>query len=377
MILNILDTILIKVASRCNLDCSYCYVYNGQDTSWMEQPKRISTETVDTLCRELYKVSTAQSKGFAVVLHGGEPFLLGEAKLTKLLLELREILPDHEKYPIAIQTNAVLLNNKILDICYKYRVSVSASVDGVREANDIGRFTHNGKSSFDKTIDGIKLLVSHAESNFLFSGTLSVIQPTTNPIDNYDFLKRLGSKSIDILLQDGNHTFLPAGKDSFESTEYGSWLVELFQYYISDPDPVAIRFFDDIIKIALGGTPEKEGKGEQEFGIIVVETDGEIRKNDTLRATFEGVDYFEGRPNIKTDDSLSNVLNSQEFAKASRVQNPISQECKTCEIGHICGGGMPLSRWSQEKGFDNPSVYCNDHKLYIGKILEFLGIYAL
>lgn len=343
----------------------------------MDQPKRISTETVDTLCRELYKVSTVQSKGFAVVLHGGEPFLLGEAKLTKLLIGLRGILPDHEKYPIAIQTNAILLNNNILDICYKYRVSVSASVDGVREANDIGRFTHNGKSSFDKTIDGIKLLVSHAESDFLFSGTLSVIQPTTNPVDNYNFLKRLGSKSIDILLQDGNHTFLPEGKCSFESTEYGVWLVELFQYYISDPDPVPIRFFDDLIKIALGGTPEKEGKGEQGFGIIVVETDGEIRKNDTLRATFEGVDYFEGRPNIKTDYSLSKVLNSQEFATASRVQNPISQECKKCEIGHICGGGMPLSRWSREKEFDNPSIYCNDHKLYIGKILEILGIYAL
>ncbi|AMN67225.1 radical SAM protein [Psychrobacter sp. P11G5] len=375
--LNKLDTILIKVASRCNLDCSYCYVYNGQDTSWMDQPKLISTETVNNLCRELSIVSNRQPSGFAIVLHGGEPFLLGEVKLSNLLAHLRDVLPNHEQYPIAIQTNAILLNNKILDICHKYRVSVSASVDGIREANDIGRFTHKGKSSFDKTVDGIKLLVSHDQSDFLFSGTLSVIQPTTNPIDNYNYLKRLGSKSIDILLQDGNHTFLPAGKASFNSTEYGDWLVELFQYYVNDPDPVPIRFFDDIIKIALGGNPEKEGKGEQGFGIIVIETDGEIRKNDTLRATFEGVDYFDGRPNIKSEYSLFNVLKSKEFAEASSVQHPTSKECQACEIGHICGGGMPLSRWSQEKGFDNPSIYCKDHKLYIGKMLETLRRYAL
>ena len=29
-----IDTVLLKVASRCNLDCSYCYVYNMGDEAW-------------------------------------------------------------------------------------------------------------------------------------------------------------------------------------------------------------------------------------------------------------------------------------------------------------------------------------------------------
>lgn len=375
--MNILDTILIKVASRCNLDCSYCYVYNGQDHSWKKQPKRISIETAEALCEQLLLVANTQSIGFAVVLHGGEPLLLGEDRLLKLLGNLRSVLPDEQKYPIAIQTNAILLSNNIIDICSKYKVSISASIDGVREANNIARFTHDGKSSFDRTIDGIKLLNSHSEKDFLFSGTLSVIQPETNPINNYEFLKGLGSKSIDILLQDGNHTYLPAGKKSFESTEYGIWLLELFEHYINDSNPISIRFFDDIIKLVLGASPEKEGKGEQGFGIIVIETDGEIRKNDTLRATFEGVDYFIDRPNINDKNSLIKVLNSQEFFEASIIQKPTSHECQNCEISHICGGGMPLSRWSIKNGFDNPSVYCNDHKIYINRIIDIVGTYNL
>ena len=36
---------IIKVASRCNLNCSYCYVYNQADTTWRDRPSVMSRET--------------------------------------------------------------------------------------------------------------------------------------------------------------------------------------------------------------------------------------------------------------------------------------------------------------------------------------------
>ena len=42
-----LDTILLKVASRCNINCSYCYVYNQGDTNWQRMPKHMSAATVE------------------------------------------------------------------------------------------------------------------------------------------------------------------------------------------------------------------------------------------------------------------------------------------------------------------------------------------
>ncbi|MCZ5510163.1 hypothetical protein O5475_05465 [Escherichia coli] len=62
---------------------------------------------------------------------------------------------------------------------------------------------------------------------------------------------------------------------------------------MEDSNPVPIKILDDILKIYLGGSPIKEGKGNNEFGILIIESDGEIRKNDTLRASFEGVDFFQ------------------------------------------------------------------------------------
>ena len=32
------DTILLKVASRCNINCTYCYVYNMGDSAWKRMP---------------------------------------------------------------------------------------------------------------------------------------------------------------------------------------------------------------------------------------------------------------------------------------------------------------------------------------------------
>ncbi|HHG84648.1 MAG TPA: radical SAM protein, partial [Bacteroidetes bacterium] len=46
-------TYVIKIASRCNLNCSYCYMYNKGDNSWRSQPKVMSEETVVQLLHRI------------------------------------------------------------------------------------------------------------------------------------------------------------------------------------------------------------------------------------------------------------------------------------------------------------------------------------
>ena len=140
---------------------------------------------------------------------------------------------------------------------------------------------------------------------------------------------------------------------------------------MEDSNPVPIKILDDILKIYLGGSPIKEGKGNNEFGILIIESDGEIRKNDTLRASFEGVDFFKGRPSVH-NTSLMDVVESEEYIIYTKSSSPLSAECQLCEYKDVCGGGMPLYRWSKTKGFDNPSIYCADHKIVISTVKKFL-----
>ena len=366
-----LDTVLVKTASRCNIDCSYCYVYSGPDTTWRLQPKRMHREVAEALCERLVDQARRQNAGFAIVLHGGEPLLLGFDDLAALLRGLRVHLAPH-RHPISIQTNGTLLSEKLLNLFAETRASVSVSIDGPPEANDLARLDHRGNSTYAATMRGIRLLASHPESEFLFAGTLSVIQPVVDPALVYGFLKGLGSPNMDFLLQDGNHDRLPPGKTCFDSTEYGRWLAGLLDLYLADPFPVPIRIVDDIIKLCLGGVSRKEGQGNTPYGILIVETSGEIRKNDTLRASFEGADRFDGGWNITTTP-LSTVLSSQEYITYAGMQAPASSRCRECSLLSVCGGGMPLYRWSSDRGYDNPSVYCHDHAVFIRHALARLS----
>ena len=370
-----LDTVLLKTASRCNIDCSYCYVYQGPDTAWRIQPKRMPVDVLAAVSNRLVEQADRQRAGYAIVLHGGEPLLLGFAGLAALLRGLRIHLSP-ERHPIGIQTNGTLLTRELLDLFAETSTSVSVSIDGPAEVNDLARLNHRHESTYEATMRGIDLLRSHDERDFLFAGTLSVIQPAVDPEIVYGFLKNLGSPSMDFLFQDGNHDRLPPGKARFESTEYGQWLSGVLDLYLADPSPVPIRVCDDIIKLCLGGESVKEGRGINPYGILVVETDGEIRKNDTLRASFDGADRFDSPWNVTTTP-LSTVLASPEYVAYTSMQVPESYVCRTCDLLAVCGGGMPLYRFSAERGYDNASVYCHDHKVTIRHTLARLDAMGL
>lgn len=371
-----IDTILVKVASRCNINCTYCYVYQMGDENWRNLDKFMSLETITALCLSLQELANNQSEGFSVVLHGGEPLLMGASRLECFLEALRGYLPNKNKYPISIQTNGILISDKILEICTNSHVSIAVSLDGPELINDKFRLDHKGEGTYQKVLDGIKKLESHSNSKFLYAGLLAVIDPSFAPNIIYDFFKKLNPPSVDFLYKDGNLSRLPIGKSSFASIEYGSWMAELLDIYMADNDSFSIRILDDMIKVLLGSNMEKEGMGVTDFGILIIDTDGTITKNDTLKSSYVGADQFENRPNIK-DHNFLKFLHSEKFEKYRETQRPSCQECKSCPFLNVCGGGMTLHRWKDDNGFNNPSIYCNDQKYLITHIQSKLTQFGL
>lgn len=365
-----LDTVLLKVASRCNLDCGYCYVYNMGDNGWASMPNRMSHKTLKAIAQSLSSLSCLQQRPFAVVLHGGEPLLLGITDLTLFLTTLRSALPS--EYPISIQTNGVLITDEILNVCSEYHTSLSVSIDGPKHVHDRNRVGRSGKGSYESVVAGIEKLRSHSDAAFLFSGVLAVIDPRSDANEVYDFFKWLDAPSVDFLCQDGNHTRLPQGKKSFYSTEYGEWLSRLVNIYLADSEPIRIRLLDDIIKILLGGSGTKDGTGITDFGIVIIDTDGSITKNDTLKSSYNGADRFTQEWSVHTH-GIAEVLASSEFEEYQVAQRPSCKTCLSCPDLQACGGGMTLHRWRDDNGYDNPSIYCEDQRLLIGHIRKHLA----
>lgn len=371
-----IDTVLIKVASRCNINCGYCYVYHLGDDNWSKMEKLISFDTMDAVCDSLIKLAEYQKMGFSIVLHGGEPFLLGAVKLNHFLDVLRKAFPNTNKFPISIQSNGILITNKILDVCSKHKTSISISIDGPKHIHDKMRVGHKGYGTFDEVLEGIMALKSHRDSSFLYAGLLAVIDPSSKPSEVYSFFKELAPPSVDFLYKDGNHSRLPLGKSFIDSTEYGTWMIGLLDSYLNDSNPTPIRILDDMMKVLLGSIVVKEGMGLTDFGILVIDTDGTITKNDTLKSSYNGADQFEKPLNIK-DGLLIELLNSEEFKNYRANQRPSCQKCINCSVLNVCGAGMTLHRWEEKTGYNNPSVYCADQLLLINEIQERLAQFNL
>jgi len=302
--------------------------------------------------------------------------MLGALGLHQFLVLLRSILPN--SYPISVQTNGLLITSEILNVCSEFRTSLAVSIDGPARINDRARLDHKNLSTFDRVITGIAQLEAHPDTDFLYAGLLAVVDPATDPAEIYGFFKDLNPPSVDFLYKDGNHSCLPPGKTSIDSTEYGSWMVQLLDLYLNDPAPIPIRVFDDMLKLLIGGGATKEGIGLSDFGILIFDTDGAITKNDTLKSAYEGADKF--TINWKAGETnILDLLDSEEYRHYHNLQKPTSPICLRCPEMQVCGGGMTVHRWKDDSGYENPSVYCADQLLLISAMrsrLRQLGLAA-
>ena len=363
------DTVLLKVASRCNLNCNYCYVYNMGDDSWRTMPKRVEPVVLAEVCAQLGRLQAAQGHPFAIVLHGGEPLLLGAARLDDLFTRLRAELP--RSCSLNVQTNGILIDNTILDLCAKHHVRVSISLDGPAEVHDRNRKDRRGLDSHAAVLAGVTRLQSHRAASEMFSGVLAVVDPTSEPDGIYDYFVSLGVPSVDFLYRDGNHAALPFGKAGFNSVEYGEWMSRVLDRYLADPCPPRIRFLDDMIRLMLGGSGVKEGVGLTDFGILVIDTDGSVTKSDTLKST-PGGDRFGDHWHVLKSE-LTDLVRSPDFLESHRMQRPSSSACRSCSELAVCGGGMVAHRYSADNGYANPTVFCADQKLLIARMRDHLS----
>lgn len=365
----ILDTVLLKVASRCNLDCSYCYVYNMGDDGWKSQPKRMAPSVMRRVATALGNQFRLQQQAFSVVLHGGEPLLLGHAGLDDLCAVLRTELPH--PCGIHLQTNAVLLDDAMLDILVRYDVGISISLDGPAAVHDRFRTDHGGRGSHARVLRAIDRINAREDVRPLFAGILAVVDPTSDPVEIYNALKATGAPSLDFLVRDGNWDALPFGKVGPASTEYGEWLEALLHHYLSDPAPPRIRLLDDMLRLLLGGVSQKEGIGSADYGILVIEPDGRIDKNDTLKVAHAEADRFAVDWSVETH-AISEIFKSAAYREYFAQQRPSSNICQSCPDLAVCGGGMVAHRWSKKSGFDNPTIFCADQRYLIAAMREAL-----
>jgi uncharacterized protein len=346
---------ILKLHSRCDLACSYCYVYEMADQSWRSRPRTMSRETVETTAARIAEHARAHDlDSVHVVLHGGEPLLAGHDDVRDVVTMLRSAVPA--RVEVSAQTNGVLLDDSYLRLFDELGVGVGVSLDGGETEHDRSRRTADGRGSYRKVAAALERL-SSPPYRHLFRGLLCVVDLRNDPLATYKALREFRPPAIDFLLPHGNWSAPPPGRvRGAQDTPYADWLISVFDKWYAGA-AVSVRLFDEIIHLLLGGGSSFEHVGLSPAAMVVIETDGEIEQSDLLKSAYEGA----GSTGLHVGrDSFDDLLLLPATVVRQSAWRALAPQCVSCEVGMICGGGLFAHRYEADRGFRNPSVYCPD-----------------
>jgi uncharacterized protein len=360
-----LSQYVLKVASRCDLACDHCYVYEHADQTWRVKPKVIAAATVRQAARRISEHAGLHGLSQVhIVLHGGEPLLLGVDGLLQVVSSLRSAIDPVTALDLRIHTNGVLLDERLCALFADYDVRVGVSLDGDRPANDRHRRFATGKSSHWQVQRALALL-RKPEYRHLYAGILCTIDVRNDPVAVYEALLAEAPPRLDLLLPHATWD-QPPYRLPRERTPYAAWLGQVYSRWLADGRPIPIRLFDSLLAAWLGQPSGSEAVGLDPVGLLVIETDGSWEQADSLKTAFHnapatGLDVF--------SHSVDQAAAHPGVAIRQTGIEALCISCRQCSLVRACGGGLYAHRYKSGNGFNNPSVYCEDLKVLIPEVV--------
>jgi len=361
---------IVKVHSRCDLACDYCYMYEMADQSWRDRPRRMSREIAGiTGTRIGEHARTHELSEVELILHGGEPLLAGQELISYLVNEARIAAGTAVTVHASVQTNAVGLTDSYLRLFDELAVHVGVSLDGAAADHDRHRRFVSGRGSHATVTAGLQRLTQERYRH-LFSGLLCTIDLRSDPIATYEALAAFGPPKIDFLLPHGTWESPPPGRvPGAPETPYADWLIRIFDHSYRVPK-TRVRLFEEIMLLLLGGESAGEMVGLGPARMVVIETDGAIEQGDALKAAYPGAPQT-GLHIAR--DPLDAALMLPAVAARQLGERALSGGCRGCRIRQVCGGGLYAHRYRPGTGFANPTVYCPDLMRLIDHIRDVMN----
>lgn len=351
---NACDNFIIKITGRCNLNCSYCYMYNMGDTTYLAKPKIMPNHIAEHSLERIYQYAekNAISK-VNLVLHGGEPLLSGKKWIKWFLTKSEALRPPGIKVNYSLQTNGTLLDEEWIHLLADYDVSVGISFDGPPEIHNRYRVDHSGRGSYEDVKRSIELLTRSSHTRIRW-GVLVVANPEFSGGSLYKHLQQMGITYLDFLWPDYHHDLRPQWPEG----SLAQYFKEIFDIWYEDKNPaVKVRWMVNAMTMLLSGKTAIDALGPIPLNEIVIETDGSIEPLDVLRTCRDGMTQL--GLNVENHD-IEDLCATEIFQTCLRNQELLPEKCKKCDVYYACGGGYMPHRWSAKSGFGNTSVHCKE-----------------
>mgnify|MGYP003054340243 FL=1 len=355
--------VMLKPAgAHCNLACKYCYYLEKNKLYPTAQRHLMSDEMLEQFTREYIEAQTMNQVLFT--WHGGEP-LLRSIDFYRKALSLQQKYAGGRRIDNVIQTNGTLLTDEWCEFFAQNHWLVGISIDGPQPDHDHYRLTAAGKPSWQKVMQGIKLLKKHGvEWN-----AMAVVNAynVNHPLEFYRFFKENGCQFLQFTpiverqtrhedgrtlasLADKNE--IPLSEASVTPEQWGYFLCAIFDEWVrKDVGKIFVEIFDCTLANWMGVSPGICAYSKECGHAGVMEHNGDVYSCDH----FVFPEYKLG--NIR-DQSLIDMLYGEQQQEFSRLKHSsLPRQCKECDMEFACHGECPKNRFMKDKYGDSGLNY--------------------
>ena len=335
----IIKSMCLNVSHLCNLRCEYCFADGGTYNGAAENMSLdVALNAIDMIVSK-----SANRHNLEVDFFGGEP-LLNFDVVKKTVEYARSIEKAHNKnFRFTITTNAMLLNDEIIDFFNKEMYNVVVSIDGRRSVHDCVRKTASGKGSFDTAIKNALRFKQLRKGQYYIRGTYTALNKDFSK--DVLFLNDLGfdQLSIEPVVLPENHR-LAIKKEDIEQlkAEYD----KLAEAYVERRKGEKwFNFFHFMLDIYNGPCESKRlvgcGAGND---YVAVAPNGNIYP----------CHQFDGEKDYVIGNVLDGTFNT-EIPKFFAENNLLKKDkCRNCWAKYYCSGGCAANAIKYGGGINKP-----------------------
>ena len=358
----VVKAMCLLVAHDCNLRCKYCFADTGE--YHMASRTMLSAET-GRKALDWLVAHSGNRRNLEVDFFGGEP-LMNFQVIKEVVAYGRELEKKHNKvFKFTTTTNAVLLNDEMMDFLNAEMDNVVISIDGRPEVHDRMRPTPNGKGSYDLIIDRAKRFVEkRGQQRYYLRGTFTGY--------NLDFgndvlhLADLGFEqlSIEPVVTDEKCPY--AIKESDLPTVYDEYERLGREYVRYRREGKWFSFFHFMVDLTGGPCLKKRltgcGSGNE---YVAVTADGDIYP----------CHQFVGREGMRMGSVVDGSFN-RDIQRQFQQNNVLNKDkCSQCWARFYCSGGCAANAHAFNGDISKP--YEMECKLEQKRLECAMAIYAI
>lgn len=340
----------INITGRCNLHCKHCYAYKEN----INFSNELSTvELLETISK-LNDIITAPPR--LLIFSGGEPTLNEEKLIAGIELAYKL------GFNVRLNSNGILLSNKLIKTLKKCNVLTQISIDGATAESHA--LLRGDKKSYQKARDAVKILSSN---------NCRVRVSMTTHKENFNEIPIVFKQAI----QDGAEQFITsnlvitgeAKNNNLSSVPLKEEFLALYNLVKTDVNlqkmtkstllAETINAMRSGVKFITCGT-----------GICTCCVDS----NGDIFPCINMVNDIYKIGNVKHENSLKELWSSSSTIKNLKKLNvdTMNEKCQTCMFRYFCGGYCRGETIANGQKITDPYIRCKEWQQALLTVLEIL-----